>query len=47
MSPKRVQTIMGHAGIQITFDIYGHLFPTPEDDQAHMEQLQARLMASA
>jgi integrase len=47
MSPKRVQTIMGHAGIQITFDIYGHLFPAPADDQAHMEQLQARLMASA
>lgn len=29
--PKRIQHIMGHASIQITFDRYGHLF---EDDDA-------------
>ena len=25
-SPKRVQTMMGHASIQLTFDTYGYLF---------------------
>jgi integrase len=47
MNPKRVQTIMGHANIQITFDTYGHLFRDDESDQKAMEQIQARLMASA
>ena len=31
--PKRVQALMGHASITMTFDVYGHLFPA-EDDQA-------------
>ncbi len=35
-SPKRVQTIIGHASITITYDTYGHLFPSPEDDQAKL-----------
>jgi len=47
MNPKRVQTIMGHANIQITFDTYGHLFRDDESDQKAMEQMQARLLASA
>jgi integrase len=33
-SPKRVQVLLGHASIQMTFDVYGHLFPNPEDDHA-------------
>jgi integrase len=43
-SPKRVQALMGHSSIQMTFDTYGHLFPAPEDDQVAMRQLQARLI---
>jgi integrase len=43
-TPKRVQALMGHSSIQVTFDIYGHLFPAPADDQAAMRQLQARLV---
>jgi integrase len=43
-TPKRVQALMGHSTIQMTFDTYGHLFPAPEDDQAAMRQLQARLI---
>ena len=43
-TPKRVQALMGHSTIQITFDTYGHLFPAPEDDKAAMRQLQARLV---
>jgi integrase len=44
MNPKRVQAIMGHANIQITFDTYGHLFRDDESDQKAMEQMQARLL---
>jgi integrase len=32
-SPKRLQALLGHSSIQMTFDRYGHLFPSPEDDQ--------------
>ncbi|MCG5241353.1 tyrosine-type recombinase/integrase [Azospirillum doebereinerae] len=42
--PKKIQTVMGHSSIQVTFDIYGHLFPSPDDDRAAMEMLQARLL---
>ena len=42
--PKRVQALMGHASIQMTFDTYGHLFPSEDDDQAAVAQLQARLL---
>jgi len=31
----------------MTFDVYGHLFPSETDDQAAMEQMQLRLMAPA
>jgi integrase len=43
-SPKRIQALMGHSTIQMTFDTYGHLFPAPEDDQAQMRRLQAQLI---
>ncbi len=31
---KRVQVLLGHSSIQMTFDVYGHLFPSLEDDHA-------------
>ena len=46
-NPKEVQSEMGHSSIQITFDLYGHLF---EDDHAvvrrreRAERLAATLM---
>jgi integrase len=43
-SPKRVQALMGHSTIQMTFDIYGHLFPSQDSDAEAMRQLQARLV---
>jgi integrase len=43
-SPKRVQALMGHSTIQVTFDTYGHLFPSQAEDQVAMRQLQARLV---
>lgn len=33
-SPKRLQVLLGHSSIQMTFDRYGHLFPSLEDDHA-------------
>ena len=44
LTPKRVQALMGHSTIGMTFDTYGHLFPAPETDQAAMAQLQTRLI---
>ena len=32
-TPKRVQTVMGHAKISMTYDLYGHLFDDPEADR--------------
>ncbi len=43
--PKKVQALMGHSSIQMTFDTYGHLFPTPEEDHEAMAQVEARLLA--
>lgn len=31
LSPKEVQTLMGHSSIVMTLDIYGHLFPRTDD----------------
>lgn len=33
-TPKRLQSLLGHSSIQMTFDRYGHLFPSLEDDHA-------------
>jgi integrase len=43
-STKRVQAVMGHSSIQMTFNVYGHLFPSPDDDREAMRRLQARLV---
>jgi integrase len=31
-NPKRVQTLLGHSTIQMTLDLYTHLFPPEQDD---------------
>lgn len=46
MSPKRVQAVMGHSTIAITFDLYGHLFPSPEDDLTAMAEIESRLLST-
>jgi integrase len=35
-APKRIQEWLGHASITMTFDRYGHLFPSLEDDHAKL-----------
>lgn len=32
VNPKRVQRWMGHSSIQVTFDVYGHLFDQADED---------------
>jgi integrase len=46
-TPKKVQTAMGHSSIQVTFDIYGHLFPTPDDDASLGSERLRALSAEA
>jgi integrase len=42
--PKKIQTLMGHASIQQTFDLYGYLFEDHEDDSKAMAEIEARLL---
>lgn len=46
-SPKKVQTVIGHSTIQMTFDTYGHLWKTTEGDNEAMAQIEARLLAQS
>jgi integrase len=43
-NPKAIQTLMGHSTIQMTYDVYGHLFADAEADQKAAEDIQARLL---
>jgi len=44
MNPKRIQKLMGHASIQMTYDVYGHWFTDDAADQQAAEDIQARLL---
>jgi integrase len=44
MNPKRIQKLMGHSTIQMTFDTYGHLFADADGDQKAAEDIQFRLL---
>jgi integrase len=43
--PKKVQTLMGHGSIRLTYDTYGYLFKTEDEDRAGMAQIEARLLS--
>ncbi len=45
MQPKKLQTVMGHSSIKITFDVYGHLFDSAEDDANAMAAAERRLFS--
>lgn len=44
MSPKRIQALMGHASITMTYDVYGYLFPADGEDHAAMAAIEAKLL---
>jgi integrase len=46
MNPKRIQKLMGHSTIQMTYDVYGHLFADAEGDQKAAEDIQVRLLGA-
>lgn len=39
-SPKRLQGLLGHSSIQMTFDRYGHLFPSVGDDHSRFARIE-------
>jgi integrase len=38
--------ILGHSSIKMTYDLYGYLFRSDDEDQAAMAQIEARLLGS-
>jgi integrase len=46
-SAKWIQRFMGHSTIAMTFDTYGHLFPSEKDDQEAVLGLQLRVTGKA
>jgi integrase len=45
-TPKRLQALLGHSSIQMTFDTYGHLFPSLEDDHAKFAAGELQIRAA-
>jgi len=45
-TPKRLQALLGHSSIQMTFDVYGHLFPSLEDDHAKFAAGELQIQAA-
>jgi integrase len=43
-TPKKVQTVMGHSSTQVTYDTYGGLFKSPDDDREAMAMLESALL---
>lgn len=46
LNPKRVQTLVGHSSIQVTFDTYGHLFEERDREASDANAIQRALFAS-
>lgn len=46
-TPKELQTLMGHSSVQITFDVYGHLFKDHEEARAARANAIAEQLSSA
>lgn len=47
VNPKRVQYLMGHSSITVTFDTYGHLFEQAEKDSDTSSAIEKALFANA
>ena len=45
-TPKRVQSVLGHSSITMTFDRYGHLFEDRVGDREAMKKLEAAIVAA-
>jgi integrase len=47
VNPKRVQYLMGHSSITVTFDTYGHFFEQSEKDADTSSAIEKALFANA
>ena len=45
-TPKRLQTVMGHSSVTMTFDLDGYLFGDIEADKADMAKIEAAVRAA-
>lgn len=45
-TPKRLQTVMGHSSVTMTFDLYGHLYENVDDDREVMKKIEAAIVAA-
>jgi integrase len=45
-TPKRIQAVMGHASIRMTYDLCGHLFDDREGDLDALKKLEAAIVAA-
>lgn len=45
-TPKRVQSVLGHSSITMTFDRYGHLFEDHDGDKEAMKKLESAIVAA-
>jgi integrase len=45
-TPKRVQEVMGHSSITVTYDTYGHLFKDKNADRDAMKKIEAAIVAA-
>jgi integrase len=45
-TPKRVQEVMGHSSITVTYDTYGHLFKDKDADREAMKKIEAAIAAA-
>jgi len=45
-SPTRLQTVMGHSSINMTFDRYGHMFEDVEADRDAMAKIETAIVAA-
>ena len=41
-TPKKLQSLMGHASIQMTMGVYGKLFASEKEDRAAMDEIERR-----
>lgn len=44
--PKRIQVMLGHSSITMTYDVYGHLFHDPAKDVDLMGEMEKGLLAA-
>ena len=45
-APKRLQTLLGHSSIQMTYDAYGHWLGSRDDDHAKFAAAEREIRAA-